>query len=342
MNVRYQQPMYFNSQDEEGYDQITDFSWLIFNAYDEADIYDPKLQVRISPKTPDSFLRRVLEAIRGGNSSISIINDEVAFRTLRKCGATEEEARTFLISGCWDYTVKEREAKTIPFRLNMGKLLELAFNRGVDPETGYKLGCDTGDPAEFKTFADFRKAFEKQFDDILFYCMNIIEHFERKLDVINPANMYSATMREALEKGEDAYATGAKYCNTALCIGCLATAVDSLTAVRKFVFDRKLVSMKEFAAALAADWKGYETASSFSMTLTNTATEANLPTASCSICRSLSQAASTGVLMPAAESTRMDRSPLISMSSGAKSPERRPMDASPENLSPRTFVRTSA
>lgn len=89
--------------------------------------------------------------------------------------------------------------------------------------------------------------------------MNIIEHFERKLDVINPANMYSATMREALEKGEDAYATGAKYCNTALCIGCLATAVDSLTAVRKFVFDRKLVSMKEFAAALAADWKGYET-----------------------------------------------------------------------------------
>lgn len=259
MNVRYQQPMYFNSQDEEGNDQITDFSWLIFNAYDEADIYDPKLQVRISPKTPDSFLRRVLEAIRGGNSSISIINDEVAFRTLRKCGATEEEARTFLMSGCWDYTVKEREAKTIPFRLNMGKLLELAFNRGVDPETGYKLGCDTGDPAEFKTFADFRKAFEKQFDDILFYCMNIIEHFERKLDVINPANMYSATMREALEKGEDAYATGAKYCNTALCIGCLATAVDSLTAVRKFVFDRKLVSMKEFAAALAADWKGYET-----------------------------------------------------------------------------------
>lgn len=259
MNVRYQQPMYFNSQDEEGNDQVTDFTWLIFNAYDEANIYDPKLQVRISPKTPDSFLRRILEAIRGGNSSISIINDEIAFKTLRKCGATVEEARTFLMSGCWDYTVKDREAKTIPFRLNMGTLLELVFHRGTDPETGFKIGCDTGDPAEFKTFDDFKNAFERQFDDILSYCMNIIEHFERKLDVINPANMYSATMREALEKGEDAYATGAKYCNTSLCIGCLATAVDSLAAIRKFVFDRKLVSMKELVSALDADWKGYET-----------------------------------------------------------------------------------
>lgn len=89
------------------------FSWLIFNAYDEADIYDPKLQVRISPKTPDSFLRRVLEAIRGGNSSISIINDEVAFKTLRKCGATEEEARTFLMSGAG--ITPSRTARRKPF-----------------------------------------------------------------------------------------------------------------------------------------------------------------------------------------------------------------------------------
>lgn len=257
-HVMYQQPMYFGSMDADGNVEINELSRLIFDAYDEANLYDPKLQVCVSEKTPDAFVKRVLEAIRGGNSSISLINSENTIAALMKTGATLAEARTFTMTGCWDFAVKNHEAKTIPLRLNLPKVLELTLNDGMDPLSGNRLGPALAMVADLTTFDAFYAAFKARLGDTIAYMMDVTNTFERYLHEYNPASMYSATIEESLVTGIDAYAFGAKYCTTCLNVSCLATTVDALAAIRKFVFERRELSLPELVEVLKRDWEGHE------------------------------------------------------------------------------------
>lgn len=257
MHVVYQQPMYFGSMDAAGQVQITELSRLIFDAYDECGLYDPKLQVCIAESTPDDFIKRVLDAIRGGNSSISLINSENAIASLLKCGMSLADARNFVMTGCWDYAVRN-EAKTIPLRLNLPKVVELTLNNGIDPLSGHRLGPATGDAESFDSFAAFYAAFKRQLADIAQYMMSVANCFEAYLHEFNPTPLYSATIVEGLLRGADAFAGGAKVSSTVFNVSCLATTVDSLAAVKKFVYDRAEISLPALAAALRQDWQGAE------------------------------------------------------------------------------------
>jgi formate C-acetyltransferase len=56
----------------------------------------------------------------------------------------------------------------------------------------------------------------------------------------------------------DAFSLGYKYNFTAIAECGFATAVDSLLAVKEFVYDRKAVSLDELGRILAANWEGHE------------------------------------------------------------------------------------
>ena len=70
--------------------------------------------------------------------------------------------------------------------------------------------------------------------------------------------MLSANFEHAIKQGKDVYFNGSKYHNTVITISCLATAVDSLFAVKKFVYDLGEITLAELKNALAANWVGYE------------------------------------------------------------------------------------
>ncbi|MDD3471063.1 MAG: pyruvate formate lyase family protein, partial [Thermoguttaceae bacterium] len=257
MHIPYQQPMYFGSMDANGRVEINELSRLIFDAYDEADIYDPKIQICITEQTPDDFIKRVLKAIRRGNSSVSLINSENTVKALLKTGVTLEEARTYVMTGCWDFAVKN-EAKTIPLRLNLPKIVELVLNDGIDPLTGHRLGSVTGAPETLTDFGKFHAAFKRQLKDVAELMMKTADTFEKFLHEYNPSSMYSATIAESLEKRVDAYGFGARHCNSVFNISCLATTVDSLAAIKKFVYDRKVLSLQELTELLKRNWEGGE------------------------------------------------------------------------------------
>lgn len=258
MHVMYQQPAYLGGQDASGKCIVNDLSRLIIRTYDEMNTYDPKLQVRVSEDTPDDFLKMVLACIRKGNSSISLINDDVAIKALMKVGATLEEARTYLVSGCWDYTVKDHETKTIPIRINMPKALELCMHRGIDPRSSIKLGVDVGGCGDFKTFDEFYHAYKAEMEALINETITVSREFEPYLSFINPTFLFSATRPESVAQGKDAYQDGSKYNNTVINPHGLATVVDSLAMVKKYVYDRKCVTLKELVSILDENWIGHE------------------------------------------------------------------------------------
>lgn len=254
--VGQQQPMYLGGTDMDGKCIVNELSYLILDAYDTLSRPDPKLQIKVGKNTPKEFSKRVLEIIRNGNSSISIINDDNAITSLKKIGVSDKEATTYLMSGCWDYTVKNHEVKTIPARVSLPRILEYTMTNGVCLATGKKVGCETG--YDFETFDEFYSAFKSQVMYIWKRTKKIVENWELYLKDINPSNMFSATMTDSLECAQDGYANGMKYNTTVFTLAGLGTLVDSLCVIKKYVYDKKVVSLNEFVNILKLNWRGYE------------------------------------------------------------------------------------
>ena len=112
--------------------------------------------------------------------------------------------------------------------------------------------------AEFTSFEDFYAAFIKQLDYLIEKTIEISNDQDGFLSYANPSSMFSATTEHALKCGKDGYFNGLKFNNTALLCCTFASAVDSLMALKKFVYDDKRVSLEEFSAALDANWQGFE------------------------------------------------------------------------------------
>ena len=70
--------------------------------------------------------------------------------------------------------------------------------------------------------------------------------------------MYSATMEGAMKKGADAYQCGVKFNNSSILNSGFADLVDSLMAVKEFIYEKKTVSLETLKSALDSNWAGYE------------------------------------------------------------------------------------
>jgi len=171
---------------------------------------------------------------------------------------TYEEALHMDIRGCYETGVRANEVSSSSGYVNAAKAVEFVFTNGFDAVTGKQIGIKTGDIAEFETFEDFYFAFIKQWEYIIEECMKITNDAEKYLAYVNPSSMYSATIETSLKNGKDGYGGGVKFNNNAMLNCGFASAVDSLMAVREFVFEKKEISLAELAQALKADWKGYE------------------------------------------------------------------------------------
>jgi len=254
------EPMYLAGILPDGTCAVNEFSHLILDAYDALNVANPKFHIRVSVKTPEDFLKKVLDYVRKGNSSFVFVSDECTVPMMMKyVGATLEEAREWVPVGCYEPGVLGREiACTGNGGISLPKALELTLNRGVDPLSGEKIGLDLGELSSFDTFDKLVAAYKKQLEH---FCAELLEHirrYERRYMRMNPSPLFSATMHECVEAGKDAYAGGAKYNSSSLYGYGLATVTDSLTILRKFVYESGEWTLEDFNRVLLSNWKGQE------------------------------------------------------------------------------------
>ena len=258
MHYRVGHPFYFGGTNPDGSSAINELSFLILDVYDELGIFDPKLQIKVSPQTPVTFLDKALDMIRRGRNSIAFVGEPCIRRAMMHQGYSRREADTADIKGCYEYCARGETVETAPVTVNTVKVLGLTLHNGVEPLSGRQLGPRTGEPEQFKTFGAFYKAFLRQ----LFYRydrhITFAGKLERHLNRFNPAPMLSGTFVSSLERAEDGYARGARYNNTNLWICGPATTADSLTMIRRYVFERRELTLPQLVAMLDADWNGFD------------------------------------------------------------------------------------
>jgi len=251
-------PFYLGGTRPDGTSEVNELSMLILDVFDRLHICSPKLQVKLSPNTPTAFVDKAVDMIRRGRNSIVFLCEPAIKRAMTGYGATEEEARTCDITGCYEFVPRARGNCTIVAYLNMVKPLELLLHNGTDPHTGIDLGCRTGEPAAMKTFDDVHAAYLKQLDAVIESAIRCANDFEQYLDVINPTNAYSATIANSLATARDAFHTGSIHNLSSILTAGFATAVDAMMAVKELVFETRTLSLEQLKAVLDADWQGHE------------------------------------------------------------------------------------
>ncbi len=252
------QPTYLGGTDINGNTKVNELSYLILDLYQELGIFNPKVQIKVNYNTPKDFLFKALNMIRNGQPCFVFCCEKGFIKAMMEYGVPLEEAVNFDIAGCYESKVRANEVSTACATFNMAKPVLYVLRRGVDEQLNKRIGIDTGDILGLKTFEEFYQAYLRQCDYLMETSLNLIDKFEKYLSHVNPSSLYSATIEHSLIKGEDAYQCGTKYNNSCFGISGFASAVDALMAIKKFVYDDKIISLNELKTALDNDWVGYE------------------------------------------------------------------------------------
>ncbi|WP_042274849.1 trans-4-hydroxy-L-proline dehydratase [[Clostridium] dakarense] len=243
---------------EDGKDGINDVSYLILDVMDEMKLLQPSSNVQISRKTPERFLKRACEVSRKGWGQPAFYNTEAILQELIEAGKSIEDARHGGTSGCVETGCFGKEAYILTGYMNLPKILEITLNNGIDPMSGKKIGIETGDARNFKSYQDLFEALKAQlhhFVDIKVNGNNIIERIYSKH---MPAPLMSVIVDDCIKKGKDYNAGGARY-NTKYIQGVgIGTITDSLSSIKYNIFDKAKFTMDELLTALENNFEGNE------------------------------------------------------------------------------------
>ena len=252
------QPFYMGGTNLDGSTKYNELSYEILDVYDNLEIYNPKIQLKINENTPNEILTKAFDMVRRKNASIVFCCEPAMINAIMGYGATYEEALDYDIRGCYETGVRANEVSSTSGYINAAKAVEYVFTNGFDTTLNKQIGIKTGDVAKLCTFEDFYFAFLKQWEYLIEQSMNITNDAERFLAFVNPSSMYSATVETSLKNGKDGYGGGVKFNNNAMLNCSFASAVDSIMAVKEFVFDKQEITLAQLAIVLKNNWQGYE------------------------------------------------------------------------------------
>jgi formate C-acetyltransferase len=242
----------------DGSDGVNAVSYIMLEAVDELHLLQPGSNVQISHKTPNRFLKVACRVIRKGYGYPSVFNtDEVVMEQIRT-GKTLEDAREGGCSGCIETGAFGKEAYILTGYLNVPKILELTLNNGNDPLTDKRVGLKTGDPKTFRDYNALYEAFVNQLNYIVDLKIKVNNYIERMYARYAPAPFLSVVIADCIAKGKDYYNGGPRYnTNYIQCCG-IGTVTDSLSAIKKHIFENKTVTMDDLLAAIHRNFEEHE------------------------------------------------------------------------------------
>jgi pyruvate formate-lyase/glycerol dehydratase family glycyl radical enzyme len=247
----------------DGTDGTNDLSHLCLEAIDVVRLPEPNFSVRYWRGTPRALLEQAARLIRRGFGMPSLFADETVIPALRSLGLPEEVGRDYASVGCVEVGIpgKWTHRATGMTYLNLGKIFELVLHNGVDPKTGIQLISVNGDPGNDVEFASFDELFGAWERFLKFYTDLAVESdriCDASLEEHDKDPFASSMVDRCLEVGRTLKEGGAVYDFVSHSTVGPTTVGDSLMAVKRLVFDNRVVSLRELRDVLDRNWDGAE------------------------------------------------------------------------------------
>ena len=241
MKYFFGHPFYLGGTLSDGSSGFNELSSLFLKEYGDMGIYDPKIQIKLAADTPSCYIDQALELIRSGHNSIVFVGEPCISKSMFRLGYTPEEARNAIIKGCYEYCAPNA-VETAPIIFNTPNILLKLLKENKDAFSFEELfnACLSG----------FRKIIDSS--------IKVANDFEKYLDYVNPAPLFSGVSATALEQGGDGYGKCASYNNSNIWFSGPVTAADSFIMIKKYVFDRKEITLPQLLSILEKNWEGAE------------------------------------------------------------------------------------
>lgn len=230
----------------DGSDGFCDLSKLILESLIDLPTWIPQVTLRWTKKTPKEVFRFVLDCERRDpHKRIAFQNDEKRLKCYTEiCGFPFEKAVGYTTVGCNEPAFLGAITGSNS-KINFLRSTETLFHKKSDRILNTK------------TFDEFYEIFlEELFKDLnIAYDYDDKYNRERAKDINYLSSLFfNGTIEKAKSLTQGA---GDIVIASPMYLG-IANVIDSLIVVKQFVFDEKIVSMKELVSALFNNWQGYE------------------------------------------------------------------------------------
>lgn len=246
--------------DENGNDTYNDLSLLLLKAQEHLGLPQPNLSVRLNKNSCHELIHEAIKVLAKGSGMPQFFNDEAIVDTLiNDLKIEEKDACNYAIVGCVELTTHGNNLGWSDAAMfNLNKALELTLNHGKCLLTNEQIGLDLGSIETYSNFEELENAFKKQIDYFIDEMMKAEIVVEKAHQDCLPSAFLSTVIDSCLEKGLDVTKGGAKYNLSGIQMIQVANLADSLAAIKKLVYDEKLMTKHELLESLQADFKGHE------------------------------------------------------------------------------------
>lgn len=248
-----------SGSDEFGNDQTNELSYDILKVARKFKYQTPNLTMRVHKHTPQGLWEEAVETIATGIGMPVLYNDECVCPAIEALGITTEDSHNYCMNGCNQIDIYGKSHMGLEDgEVCLAKCLQLTLKNGVCSISGEVLGATTGNPITFKDFDEFFNAYKKQVEYATDSTVDMA-NISQKLASEYAPNPYRSNLIEGcIEKGLDLKNRGPIYGHGQILAEGLADAVDSIAAVKHFIYDMKKYTMQELLDALECDFEGYE------------------------------------------------------------------------------------
>ena len=238
----------------QGKDAVNDMTYILLKVTELLALNDPNVHARYKPdKNSLAYLKRVCDVNYITGATPCIHGDDAVIAALAAHGWEIEDIRDWVVNGCVEPGIPGKHCSaTSSIEFNLVAPLEMALNNGKHPLMNWELGPKTGriENGDFRDFEEFWGAFKKQceflFDQSVIGNNQLGEIYQKH----QPAPLLSSMIEGCIEKGRGITRGGAKYNSSGVSVIGLADVVDSLMAIKKLIFDKKVCSFPELKEAV--------------------------------------------------------------------------------------------
>lgn len=218
------QSMVLGGIDENGDEVFNLLSELCLKASNRLRLIDPKINLRVSKKTPLKVYELGSELTKAGLGFPQYSNDDVVINGLVSMGYAPEDACNYTVAACWEFIIPK-------YGRDVANIGALSFPKVIDQ-------CLHRDLKECDNFSEFMDCVKKE----------IQAESDEICDTIKDLWFVpSPFMNLCMGKG--------KYYNFGIHGSGIATATDSLYAIKKYVYEENHISKEELLEAVNSDFE---------------------------------------------------------------------------------------
>ncbi|WP_291325589.1 choline trimethylamine-lyase [Desulfovibrio sp. UCD-KL4C] len=244
----------------EGLDATNDLTYMLMDAVRHVRIYQPSLATRVHNKSPQKYLKKIVDVIRSGMGFPAVHFDDAHIKMMLAKGVSIEDARDYCLMGCVEPQKSGRLYQWTSTAYTQWPIcIELVLNQGVPLWYGKKVCPDMGPINSFDTYEKFEAAVKEQIKYITKWSSVATVISQRVHRDRAPKPLMSLMYEGCMETGKDVSRGGAMYnFGPGVVWSGLATYVDSMAAIKKLVFEDHKYTLSQMNEALKVDFVGFE------------------------------------------------------------------------------------